>query len=596
MRINKTLSIVLTAVLSIYLLYSTLPSLSSFETLDKPGVATLVATPPDPVVVEKFNGIDNLPLQDNTSIYQFDDPTSVVYMYITVRKGNNSDNSDHTWREVNDYTKWFFGPLYVVVGKAEVILQIGDEAGPLPGELGYAETVPNATIQIRGNSTSAMPQKSYKIELRQRAGEWRGQTTLNLNKHIFDKTRARNKLTFDLLKQIPNMTSLRTQYVRLFVKDETTDPPKTTFVDYGLYTQIEQPNKKFLKNHLLDPEGQLYKATFFEFLRYPKEIRMMDDPLYDEAAFSRILEAKGNKDHTKLIQMLDDVNNENIPIEQTFEKHFNADNYFTWLAFNILMGNLDTQAQNFYLYSPRNSNTWYFLPWDYDGDLFRQGRFFVGGNPYDEFEYGIANYWGVTLHRRILTDKRYRQMLDVKVDELKSFLTAERIQTMLDGYKTITSLYSLAMPDQEYLKISVEDFNQQYEFIPGEVQINYDLFKKSLNDPMPYFLTNPKRDGDSIIFSWGESYDFNAQDITYNFQISRDWAFQNIVYEEMVDHVTTVTVVMLEPGEYFWRALATNEEGKIQYPFDVYSDENRLPHSGMRHLVITDDGRILEEK
>ncbi len=594
---RKIISVIAAIIIGVFLLYFTLLSLSSSETIDeKLNIATLVATPPSPVVVGESGGINNLPLQDNLSLYQFDDPTSVVYMYITVRKGDVSDATDHTWGEVNDFTKWLKGPLDVVVSKTEVILQIGDEAGPLPGELGYAETVPNATIQVRGNSTSATPQKSYKIELRQRAGEWRGQTTLNLNKHIFDVTRARNKLSFDLLKQIPNMTSLRTQYVRLFVKDETTDPPKITFVDYGLYTQIEQPNKKFLKNHLLDPDGQLYKAAFFEFLRYPEQIRMPDDPLYDEGAFSRILEIKGNKDHTKLIQMLDDVNNENIPIEQTFEKYFNADNYFTWLAFNILMGNLDTQAQNFYLYSPQNSSTWYFLPWDYDGDLFRQTHAEFDGKKYDEFEYGIANYWGVTLHRRVLANERYRQMLDVKVDELILLLTPEKIKGMLDEYKKVTSLYSLAMPDLQYLNATPEEFDRHYELIPGEVQINYDLFKKSLNDPMPFFLINPKRDGDSIIFNWGESYDFNAQDITYNFQVSRDWEFQNIVHEESFSNLTTMTMDMLRPGTYFWRVIATNADGKIQYPFDVYRDADGNRHSGMKYLFITNDREILVEE
>ena len=593
---KNILRVILMTVIGLYLLYFTLLSLSSPESIDKKlNVATLVATPPSPVVVEAVPEIDNLPLQDNLSIYQFDNPSSIVYMYITVRKGNSSDNTDYTWGEVNDFTKWLNGPLGVVVGKTEAILQIGDESGPLPGEVGYSETVPNATIQIRGNSTSAMSQKSYKIELRSRAGEWRGQTTINLNKHIFDITRARNMLSFNLLKQISNMTSLRTQYVRLFVKDETTDPPKITFVDYGLFTQIEQPNKKFLRSHLLDPNGQLYKATFFEFFRYPDQIRSADDPLYDESAFSRILEIKGNKDHNKLIQMLDDVNNDNIPIEQTFEKYFNADNYFTWLAFNILMGNLDTQTQNFYLYSPRNSNTWYFLPWDYDGDMFRQGRVFVGANPYDYYEFGIANYWGVPLHNRVLKVAGYRQMLDAKMNELMAFLTPERIKGMLGEYKKVTDLYTLTMPDLLYVRVTPEEYNRQYELIPGEVQINYDLYLESLKTPMPFFLVNPERIGDALIFSWGESYDFNAQDITYHFEVSKDWEFQEIVHEETLINLATTTINMLEPGTYFWRVTATNEDGKIQYPFDVYSDSDGNPHSGLKYLFITADGRVLEE-
>ncbi len=594
---KKIFRVILVTAIGLYLLYFTLLSISSPEPIDKNlNAFTLVAAPPSPVVVDAVSDIDNLPLQDNLSIYQYDEPSSIVYMYITVRKGDSADNTDHTWGEVNDFTKWLNGvPLDIVVDRTEAILQIGDESGPLPGEVGYAETVPNATIQIRGNSTSARVQKSYKIELRSRAGEWRGQQTINLNKHIFDPTRARNKLSFDLLKQIPNITSLRTQYVRLFVKDETTDPPKITFVDYGLYTQVEQPNKKFLRNHLLDPNGHLYKATFFEFFRYPDQIRMADDPLYDEKAFSRILEIKGNLDHAKLIQMLDDVNNEAIPIEQTFEKHFNADNYFTWMAFNILMGNLDTQSQNFYLYSPRNGNKWYFLPWDYDGDLFRQSGIEFGAITYDYFEFGVANYWGVPLHSRVLKVDSYRQKLDTKINELMAFLTPERIKGMLDEYKKVTDLYTLAMPDLLHLRATKDEYNRQYELMPGEIQNNYDLYLESLNTPMPFFLVNPERNENTLIFRWGEAYDFHAQNITYHFVVSRDWEFREIVHAEALSNAAEVTIDMLEPGTYFWRVTATNENGKIQYPFDSYSDGDRNLHSGMKYLFIMTDGSILEE-
>ncbi len=580
--------------LGLFMLYAAVVSLAAADTSNQQvSIATLVVPFASPVAKEAVQDIDNAPFVDNPDLYLSDDPTSVVYMYVTVRKGNRSDNTNHTWQEVNDYTKWVNGlPVYdVTLGKAEVIVQIGDVNGPIPGELGYGETIPNATIQIRGNSTTAKPQKSYKIELRSRAGEWRGQTTINLNKQFSDTTRARNKLSFDLMKEIPGMVSLRTQFVRLFVKDETTDPPKVTFVDYGLFTQVEQPNRKYLRNHLLDADGHLYKATFFEFYRYPDQIRMADDPLYDEKAFSRILEIKGNKDHSKLIQMLEDVNNTNIPIEQTFEKYFDANNYFTWLAFNILMGNLDTQTQNFFLYSPRNATKWYFIPWDYDGDLARQEGWYV----IDQYEYGIANYWGVPLHSRVLKVGRYRDMLDTKINELMKFLTPERIRGMMMEYKQVTDAYSLKMPDLYHMPFTESDYEQAYGLVPGEIQVNYDLYRQSLKSPMPFFLGTPKVSGKLLTFNWQESYDFDAQDIDYHFTVSRDWEFDEIVHEETLTNKHTVTIDMLEPGTYFWRVTATNKKGITQYPFDIYWDADRVPHSGLKVLYISPNGEVLEE-
>lgn len=589
--------VILLVVLGLFLFYAAVTSLAASESSEQPlDVATLIVPAASPVVKEAVPNIENAPFRDNPDIYKDDDPNSVVYMYVTVRKGNPSDNTDHTWQEVNEFTKWFQGrPTYTVVGKAEAILQIGDENGPIPGEVGYGETISNATIQIRGNSNSDAPQKSYKIELRSRAGDWKGQTVINLNKHYGDTTRARNKLSFDLMKQIPGLVSLRTQYVRLFVKDETADPPKITYVDYGLFTHVEQPNRRFLRNHLLDSDGHLYKATFFEFLRYPEQIRLEDDPLFNEAEFSEILEIRGNRDHSKLINMLEDVNNKNLSTEQVFEKYFDANNYFTWLAFNILMGNLDTQSQNFLLYSPRNSNKWYFIPWDYDGDLFRQGREPLGANPYDLFEYGIANYWGVPLHNRVLKVTRYRQLLDAKINELMAFLTPERINNMLADYREVTDLYILQMPDLYYLKVTPQEYDKQYKLIPGEIQLNYDLYQESLLSPMPFFLGTPKVSDNTLMFNWDESYDFNAQDITYHFSISKGWEFNEIVYEESLINENSIQIDLLEPGTYFWRVTATNASGKMQYPFDVYRDANRDPHSGMKYFYISADGEVLEE-
>ena len=79
--------------------------------------------------------------------------------------------------------------------------------------------------------------------------------------------RFRNKMAYDLIEGIPQMTGLRTQFVHLYVRDLTTGSG-AAFEDYGLYTQVEQLNKTALKTHGLDRNGQLYKVNSFEFQRY----------------------------------------------------------------------------------------------------------------------------------------------------------------------------------------------------------------------------------------------------------------------------------------------------------------------------------------
>lgn len=179
---------------------------------------------------------------------------------------------------INSYSVYDYEDMGVERYQVAGLLQVGDENGPTQGEVGYGESVPNATVQIRGQTSSQNAQKNYKIELKKNKGTWRGQRTINLNKHMTEGMRFRNKLAYDLIRGIPQMVGLRTQFVHLYVKDNT-EESGGKFEDYGIYTQVEQLNKTALKSHGLDSNGQLYKINSFEFYRYEDIIKkkMMQD-------------------------------------------------------------------------------------------------------------------------------------------------------------------------------------------------------------------------------------------------------------------------------------------------------------------------------
>lgn len=213
------------------------------------------------IIKEETSGLEDLKLRDKDLIYAQQDPTEVVTMYLTVSPGNSAENTDHTWKEINTYSVYDYDSMGVDRYQVSGLLQVGDENGPVPGELGYGQVSPNCTVQIRGQTSSRNTQKNYKISIKDNKGEWRGQTTIALNKHQTDGLRFRNKMAYDLMTGIEEMMSLRTTFVHLYVKD-TTEGGSGGFVDYGLYTQVEQLNKTALKTHGLDKNGHLYKINF----------------------------------------------------------------------------------------------------------------------------------------------------------------------------------------------------------------------------------------------------------------------------------------------------------------------------------------------
>lgn len=538
---------------------------------------------------EPTAAIGQASLQDDPYIYMEDDNNSIVTMYLTVRRGSAAENTDHSWADINGYSIYDFDRLGIERYQVEGLLQVGDDNGPVAGELGFGLNIPNATVQIRGATTSRMPQKSYKIELKPNSGNWKQQRTIALNKHVFDGLRFRNKLCYDLMKGIPDLVSLRTQFVHLYVKDETEGTGKG-FADYGLYTQVEQPNTRFLRNHGLDSNGQFYKMNFFEFFRYPDQIKLKTDPGYNLVKFEDLLEVKGNDDHTKLIAMLEDLNNDLKPIEEVFEQHFDADNYFTWLAFNILTGNIDTQSRNFYLYSPQNSSKWYFINWDCDGALMRYESGEVD-NIANGFEFGVCNYWGDILFNRVMRLPQYRKLLDEKVESLRAVITPQRIYTMVEGYQKVVKNYLFQMPDAMYSEFTSEAYDQMAQKLGEEIELNYRLYKLSLEQPMPFYCDVPVPKDGQLVFKWDPSYDLDGQDITYTFELARDHLFQDTITKKEGLGFPTATTDLLKPGKYFFRVRATNEDVKTQVALPYYVFDS-VKFYGTQCFYVQEDGTV----
>lgn len=543
----------------------------------------------------RYETSNNLPILDNKSLYQLDDDLEVVTMYLTVQQGSESDGTNHTWAEVNENSAYYYDELGIERYKVEAILQIGNEEGPVLGEFGYGSLIPNATVSIRGQSSTYGKQKNYKIKIRDGKGSYKNQTTINLNKHMSEGLRFRNKLCYDLMEELPGMMSARTQFVHLYVKDMTTGE-EAQFEDYGLYTQVEQINKTYLKNHGLDSNGQLYKINFFEFYRYEDIIMPSNDADYDVTAFEEYIEIKGSSDHTKLIAMLEDLNDESIPIEETFAKWFDEENVFSWLAFHILVGNKDTQSRNCFLYSPLNVDKWYFISWDNDAALTATEQQVKGSSDGLAWENGVSNYWGNILFRRVLKSELYRDKLHEKIQEYRAILTEEKLQAMAAGYEQVVKPYVESTPDILNLPYALEDRQYVIEQFPKEVEQNYQKYLLTLQQPQPFYIGTPVySETGTLLFSWDISYSFEEKEITYCIELDDDDSFAEPIYkEDGIYSLSTELSQTLEPGKYYIRMKAVDEAGMEQYAFDLYRVDNGKVY-GTKCFYVLENGEIVEE-
>lgn len=542
---------------------------------------------PDTQYNEKYK------LRDKKDLYTVDQPEDVVTMYLTVSEGNEGEKTNHTWSEINTYSVYDYDAMGVDRYKVEGLLQIGDETGPLPGMLGHGQVSPNCTIQIRGQTSSRQSVKNYKISLKDNKGTWMGNTTIPLNKHVNEGLRFRNKLAYDLMAGIDEMMGLRTKFVHLYVKDTTTGG-NNEFTDYGLYTYVEQLNKKTLKAHGLDANSHLYKINEFEFYRYEDIIKLKDDPDFNEAAFEYLIETKGDDNHQKLIDMLKDVNDFSKSADDVLDKHFDIENLSYWMAFHILMGNADTQSRNVYIYSPLNLDKWYFISWDNDGSLSKTEYQVMNRTSYAEWETGVSNYWGNVLFQRALKSEKYRKALDTAINDLKAYLSKERMDSMAKRYANIVKPYVYSYPDVLHLPLTSAEYDRVVAGLSSEIDLNYQLYLDSLKKPMPFFIDAPRKNGNKLIISCQNSFDFNSESLTYDIQVAKDNNFNNVILN-IEDATLPVAEIDIPPkGQYFIRATVTNESGYTQTAFDYYYTDLGKQY-GVKCFYLDGDGNVVED-
>lgn len=577
--------LVLIAAIAAGYLYEEAPPANTDTPVETPGVDAGNLT------IAPTADINSLHLRDVGSLYSAE-PEDVVTMYLTVREGNASDGTNHTWQEVNTYSAYYYDELGIDRYKVAALLQVGDENGPVEGLLGYGQTIPNATVQIRGQTSSRNAQKNYKIKLIDNSDSWNGQRTIALNKHMGEGLRFRNKLAYDLMTEIPQIMSLRTQFVHLYVRDLTGDNPDE-FVDYGLYTQVEQLNKTALRTHGLDKNGYLYKVNSCEFYEY-NALRLVSDPAYDEASFSAILETKGRVDHTKLLEMLHAVNDYTISNDELLERYFDRENIAYWMAFMILTGNVDTQNRNFYIYCPLNGDTWYIYPWDNDGMMTATEHELRGYHSSTQWESGISNYWGNILFRRALMSEKFRQELHTAIlDLLENYLNGDHIGALFRRYNAIVEPYVSRMPDLQFLPVTLQERETALTDTKYEIWANYQRYLETLESPMPFYVGVPEQTETSLLVTWDDSFDFQNEDITYRVVLAKDYEDKEVLYEADGIVLPKLEIpLVLEPGQYFLRVVASNASGKQMSCFDYYvNTEGKV--SGVYCFYVEEDGSII---
>lgn len=554
------------------------------------GVQNLTSLSSPDETYAKADSYGSYVVADSSRIYEADRGSKIITMYLTVGRGSESEGTNHTWKELNTYSLSYYAENDLKPYQCDALLQVGDELGPLSGEFGYGELNANVTVRLRGMGASEKSQKSYRIDIKKGSGSWEDQKVILLNKHVTDPTRMRNMLAYALMEEIPEMFSARTWFVHLYVKDKS-EGEDGLYQDYGIYTAVEQINKRYLTNRGLDKDGQLYKAEDFDWYPHSEDLLPATYAEYDKTAFERHLEIKGNVDHSKLLKMLAAVDDESQPITSVLNSYFDEDNLYYWMAFHMLMGNRDVENGNFYLYSPQALDTWYLLSWNNDGmlsDTYERLR----NDTFDRsWNHGIFTYVSNRLYARILQDESCRERLDEAVEDLYvNYLTEEQILSKAQVYQELLQPYVYRLPDSTYQRVSEGNYEMLVIAMANEVTDNYNAYKQSLWEPWPFHILTPVAEGSTLHLEWEEAYLFQEGEVRYMVELSKNPEFANCILREESYAGTGLDLPLPEVGQYFLRVRADDGQGNLQDAYEYYLTEQDSTAYSTLCFYVLDDG------
>lgn len=377
-------------------------------------------------------------------------------------------------------------------------------------------SISNAELRQRGGFTRLAPQKSFRIKLDSKEELWRGERRLQLNKMPYDQSRIRNKMSFDLMQDIPHLPSLLTQFVNLWIDDG--EGPE----DYGLFTHTEYVGKEYLVNRGWNTDDNVYKIEEFVFALSDLEYLEVDadgEPL-DVDRFETRLGIQSGDDHSKVTEMINAVNDQSRSFDSILEQYFDKNNVLAWVTVNFLLHQMDAVTHNFYLYNPVGSDTFYFMPWDYDGTFAVEQK---PANSLESEELLRRLYYGFSKGRASnFLDRYYRQpgiydQIVATAENLRNnYLTDSTISEMAMRYSSVISEYAGRMPDIAnnfaYDESNSADFASHVANSYAAL-INYGI-------PFPPKWRDIEQIGDSIIFEWKPAHDMTGNVMEYGVEIA----------------------------------------------------------------------------
>ncbi len=211
-------------------------------------------------------------------------------------------------------------------------------------------------LRYRGDTARLMPKKCWKLFL-PGSDLFQSQEELNLNADYVDQTLLRSYIGYDLLRRA-GVPTPQAGYAPLYIND----------IYYGLASQVEQIDERFLHRMGIEMHGNLYKPWYgnlgsLDFIEEPDQRAWWYSYHYPK----KTNRDSGMEDMIAFIRLINNTPDDQFPA--AIAEAMDVNEWLDWYAVNILLGNFEMLEKNYYLYHDFSTDRWIILPWDVDLSL-----------------------------------------------------------------------------------------------------------------------------------------------------------------------------------------------------------------------------------
>jgi len=282
-------------------------------------------------------------------------------------------------------------------------------------------------VRYKGNSSYSLSSKSLKKPFKFKFDEYRSQnffgvSKLNFSNAVKDPTQMREKLAYDIIGQY--MPASRAAFAKIYIDG----------IMLGLYTQVEQVDKKFLKREFVSSKYNLYKSS-----DNGAPLNYTSANQNDYATYYELQTNETQNDWSALIKFLDKLNNtDSSEFISVVGNMLDIDNCLRYLAFNMVVSNFDSytgSGRNFYLYDDSSSAAFKLIPWDLN---FAFGIYTNGWNVTTVDAAMTNNFEQRPLMKRLLTNDSLKQVyLSYVKRMIEGPASLSAVSEKIDKYKAL---------------------------------------------------------------------------------------------------------------------------------------------------------------